>query len=91
MVTTITISIDSSGRLVLPKEVRDRFHLVGGSRLAVRIEGAGVVLLPEQAVPVLEVREGVLVFRGEAEGDILGSVERTRKSRVRDMMGPVGQ
>ncbi|OGQ16613.1 MAG: hypothetical protein A2138_12785 [Deltaproteobacteria bacterium RBG_16_71_12] len=54
--------------MVIPKHVRDRLRLVGGSRLRMREDGARVVLEPvEDARPPVEV-EGVLVVPGGLTG-----------------------
>ena len=41
-----TISIDNAGRLILPKAMRDRFQLSGGSKLNVEMIGDHLELTP---------------------------------------------
>ena len=65
-----TTTIDGAGRLVVPKPMRDRLHLSGGSRVRIRDEGQHLVLepVPEECV-VLEV-DGLPVIRGRLTGSI---------------------
>jgi len=58
-----TAEIDKSGRLVVPKKLRDALHLVPGTRLTVRQQGAGIVLEPEPSVSGLTFENGIPVFR----------------------------
>lgn len=41
-----TVTIDSSGRLVIPRNIRNQLHLTTGSRLNLEIKGDGVFLAP---------------------------------------------
>ena len=66
-----TARIDASGRLVLPKRVRDALGLTSGVRLRVSIEGDGLLLtpLPTQSAPREE--EGLLVIAGQLAGPVM--------------------
>jgi AbrB family looped-hinge helix DNA binding protein len=44
---TATITIDSAGRLVLPKAMRDRLHLRAGSKLSADVIAGKIELTPE--------------------------------------------
>ena len=55
------ITIDSSGRLVVPKDVRERHHLEAGSRLTLIDRDDGIVLVPRTHEPRLVERDGLLV------------------------------
>jgi len=50
---TATITIDSSGRLVLPKAMRDALHLRPGSKLRAEIIGDKTRSLPGSLIPPL--------------------------------------
>jgi AbrB family looped-hinge helix DNA binding protein len=79
------ITIDGTGRLVVPKSIRTRLRLEKGTRLRVREEaGQRIVLEPiaEQATPV-EVG-GMFVIRGCIVGDIPDHREQ-RTERIRDL------
>ena len=41
-----TIQVDKSGRIVLPKEIRDKYGINENSRLIVRQCKEGIILLP---------------------------------------------
>lgn len=59
-----TISIDQAGRLVLPKPIRDRFNLCGGSKIELQTVGDHVELKPfvEDAESKLIEKNGRLVI-----------------------------
>jgi AbrB family looped-hinge helix DNA binding protein len=56
------IAIDAAGRLVVPKRLRERLGLVGGSRLTVAEEDGRLILTPGRPEPRLVERDGFLVF-----------------------------
>jgi AbrB family looped-hinge helix DNA binding protein len=64
------ITIDASGRLVIPKPVRDRHRLSAGTRLVLVEEDDRLVLLPRRGDSVVEERDGILVFRGRLVGAV---------------------
>lgn len=64
------VTIDASGRLVIPKAVRDRHHLTAGTRLVLVEEDARLVLVPRHAESVAEEKGGYLVFRGHLTGAV---------------------
>jgi AbrB family looped-hinge helix DNA binding protein len=64
------ITIDASGRLVIPKPIRDRHRLTAGTRLALVEEDDRLVLLPRHGDTMAEERDGILVFRGRLTGAV---------------------
>lgn len=78
-----TIQMDQAGRVVLPKQVRERFRLRGGDTLALEIDGEGIHLRPSKATNRLERINGVLVLTTGAplpeQGDL---VEQAREDRL---------
>lgn len=64
------ITIDASGRLVIPKAVRERLQLSSGARLMLLEEEGRLVLVPRHRETVAEERGGLLVFRGRLLGPI---------------------
>jgi AbrB family looped-hinge helix DNA binding protein len=84
------ITIDGSGRLVVPRAMRDRLQLRGGSRLRVREEGGRrLVLEPvaEEAVP--EDVDGLLVIGGQLVGPVPDHRVQ-RADRIRSLGRPSG-
>jgi len=79
------ITIDAAGRVVVPKPLRDQFHLVPGSELEIEPTGDGVIIRPADRGPSLVNREGVLVHHGPqtAAVDIAAFVRREREERAR--------
>ena len=64
------ITIDASGRLVIPKPIRDRHRLTAGTQLALVEEDDRLVLLPRHGDTMAEERDGILVFRGRLTGAV---------------------
>ena len=55
------IAIDGAGRLVIPKPLRDKLHLVPGTRLQITDHEGRLVLTPDRPEPRLIERDGYLV------------------------------
>jgi AbrB family looped-hinge helix DNA binding protein len=81
-----TIQIDQAGRIVLPKRLRERFHLRGGDTLAIEVRGEAIELRPTQPASRLERVNGVLVFTGgiplQAGEDL---VVQSREERIDEL------
>jgi AbrB family looped-hinge helix DNA binding protein len=58
------IQIDSAGRVVLPKPLREQFNLLPGDKLRLSVEGNGFRLEPTDAGGELVRKGSVLVFTG---------------------------
>ncbi|MCX6394983.1 MAG: AbrB/MazE/SpoVT family DNA-binding domain-containing protein [Propionibacteriales bacterium] len=54
-------TIDAAGRLVVPKELRDRLGITAGSRVEIREEGSGLRLDLIASDVVIEVGDYLLV------------------------------
>lgn len=59
------VTVDSVGRVVLPKALRERLGLVPGSTIDVSMYGDGLHLAPAGRTARLEDRDGVLVAVSE--------------------------
>ncbi len=81
------ITIDQLGRIVIPKEVRDRFHLVAGTSLELHVESNGFELRPVNQEPALRRKHGVLVHHGPdvVNLDMADFVNRDRTNRNADL------
>jgi AbrB family looped-hinge helix DNA binding protein len=49
MVMEMVIKIDKQGRIILPKEIRDKYHLTQNSDLILIEQEEGVLLKPKKA------------------------------------------
>lgn len=74
--------LDKFGRVVIPKPVRDHLGLEPGAVFKIEGREDGIVLRPVQAEPDLVMKDGVLVFTGEAEGDLEETVRKQRQERI---------
>ncbi len=66
----LEITIDASGRLVIPKRVRNRLRLGAGSRLKLLEQEDRIVLVPAHDEPATVEERGLLVFRGRLTGPL---------------------
>ena len=62
-------SLDSTGRIVVPKPLRDALGLAPGSTLDISRYGAGLQLVPDGRTARVVDEAGVLVVTGETEID----------------------
>jgi len=54
-----TIRLSSKGQVVIPKEIRDRFHWEAGIELVVEKRAGGIVLRPRAGGATTRVRDGL--------------------------------
>jgi AbrB family looped-hinge helix DNA binding protein len=78
-------TIDAAGRIVVPKALRDQFHLTPGSEIDIESMADGVIIRPADRDASLIDRAGVLVHHGpNTVGiDIAAFVRQERDSRAR--------
>jgi AbrB family looped-hinge helix DNA binding protein len=84
------VEIDKSGRIVVPKKLRDELHLTPGTRLRIERTGEQLVLEQEYAEPRLEMRDGLLVMTGGPPigiDDVLDLIDEQRERRMRYVSG----
>jgi len=81
------IQMDKAGRVVLPKQIRQRFHLLSGDKLSLELIPDGVILHASIARPSLSEKHGLLVHEGEAADDLLDAVDSDRASRSHCLLG----
>lgn len=75
-------TIDSVGRIVVPKPLRDALGLIPGSVVDVSRYGAGLTLVPAGRTARLVEEAGVLVATGETridDDDVLGLLDAGRR------------
>ncbi len=63
------ITIDGVGRLVIPKHVRQRLHLVAGTQLHLTEEDGRIILSPDRPTATLVERDGFLAIDPEGSLD----------------------
>jgi len=85
----MTLRIDRSGRIVVPKSVRDRWGLRAGTDLEIEEGAGGLLLKPVAGRPSL-VRDGrFLVHTGRLPAglDILKAIADDREERLGKLAG----
>jgi AbrB family looped-hinge helix DNA binding protein len=85
----MSITIDRAGRLVIPKSIRDRFHLVPGSQLEIEADTEGIRLRPAgSGAASLRRERGLLIHSGGgqvADVDIAAFIRDQRERRASEM------
>lgn len=71
-------TIDSGGRVVVPKEIRDRLGLNAGARVEVEEAGGVITVTAHRPAVRLEDRDGVLVAVTEGDPDPAMGAAATR-------------
>ena len=80
-------TVDKFGRIVIPKRIRDHLGIGPGSRLKIEQKQDCVVLSARADEPMLRYEDGVLIYDGEAEGDLGNAIIRDRDERLRKNSG----
>jgi len=79
--------MDDAGRIVLPKPIRDRLRLSGGSEFELTAVGDRIELMPIRSEPTTELDEaegGLLVIPASGEEfDAAAAVREERDERAR--------
>jgi AbrB family looped-hinge helix DNA binding protein len=76
-------TLDRFGRLVVPKDIRDRLGLRPGVEIEIDEKDNEVILKLVDHEPSLMVKEGLLVYSGKATGDLREAVRAHRDERLR--------
>jgi AbrB family looped-hinge helix DNA binding protein len=79
------VSIDRAGRVVIPKEIRDRLSISGDDDLEIDIDGGGIRLTPVQSRSrrVVEVDGWPVIERVEGHTVTDADVQRLRDADQR--------
>lgn len=75
-------TVDSVGRIVVPKQLRDALGLVAGSTVDISRYGTGLALVPAGRTARLVEEDGVLVATGETtidDDDVFGLIDSGRR------------
>jgi len=79
----MTATVDKFGRVVIPKPIRDQLGMGPGCRVRIVEESGHVEVHVDSDEPALRYEDGVLVYDGEAEGDLGNAIVRDREERRR--------
>lgn len=81
------ITIDKAGRVVIPKKIRERYHMQAGTELEIENEPDGISLKVPEQKPSLIRKGGILVHHGsETTGlDTADFINRERRHRNNDI------
>jgi len=84
----MNVTIDKAGRIIVPKEVRQRLGLRANAELELVDHPNGILLRPVQSRPSLVKIHGLLVHQGQLEdgADLDGLIESARDERIRDIL-----
>ena len=79
----MVVTIDSAGRLVVPKALREQFNLIPGCELEIEAAANGITLRRADMEPALVRKQGILVHHGSTRTplDIGEFVRAERKAR----------
>ena len=79
---SITITLGKSGRLVVPKAIRDSLGLREGSRLKLEVQGGKIEAVPEVEEVAVDLNKGFPVIRGGRKlgrGELVEIIKSDRK------------
>ena len=76
-------TIDSAGRIVIPKAIREQAGLYAGVPIEIRVDDEGIVLTPERPAQQLE-RRGryVAIVRQDAEPAVTGELVEAVRDEI---------
>lgn len=75
-------TLDRFGRLVVPKDIRNRLGLRPGAEVELDEHGNEIILKPVEREAPLIMEQGILVYAGAATGDIAEAVRTHRHDRL---------
>jgi AbrB family looped-hinge helix DNA binding protein len=85
-----TAVLDSAGRVVIPKAMRDELGLAPGDPVSIELDEERVTIRPERSGPAMRKEHGLWVFRsGEpiSSDEIRQAIEQGRRERSRALRG----
>ena len=86
------VTIDNSGRLVVPKQYREQFNLVAGTELEVHATNDCITLRKASSEPELVRKDGLLVHHGPRRVALdIGEFVRTERQKRLHHLGGNGR
>jgi AbrB family looped-hinge helix DNA binding protein len=84
-VAPMLVSIDRAGRVVIPKDIRDRLSLGADAQIEIEIEGDAIRLVPVRSIgrKVVEVDGWPVIERGDTPAITDADVQRWRDADQR--------
>ncbi|GAC1639674.1 MAG: hypothetical protein NVS9B14_20940 [Candidatus Acidiferrum sp.] len=84
------ISVDKAGRVVLPKDLRDKLRLEAGDELLVEETDEQIVLRPLRAQAALKKERGVWVYQSGRRAKVSAEslqeqIDAVREERIREL------
>lgn len=86
-----TISVDSAGRIVIPKALRDELGLAPGDTLALESDGKRITLRPVRSGSCMQKKQGIWTFRSGRRlmaEDTDRVLQEVRQEREQHLRGP---
>jgi AbrB family looped-hinge helix DNA binding protein len=87
---TSNVTLDSAGRVLIPKSTREELHLVPGDMLALETDGERVTLSPVRSASAMRKEGGVWVFRSGrsvSHAETEEALQAVRRKRERSARG----
>jgi AbrB family looped-hinge helix DNA binding protein len=85
---TTKLTLDSAGRVMIPKPLREQLRLGPGDALHLESEGEQITLRPIRPKALLKKERGVWVYQGEpTEAPVTALIDREREKRIRELTG----
>jgi AbrB family looped-hinge helix DNA binding protein len=82
------VCVDRSGRIVLPKPVRDRLRLEPGDDLVIEADENAITLRPIRPKANFVKKRGIWVYQGEpSDESVVDLIERVRDERIKEIIG----
>jgi AbrB family looped-hinge helix DNA binding protein len=87
--TAVKLKIDKAGRIVVPKDLRDRLGMRAGTELEVGETADGLILKRAAVTPSMVLEDGIWVHQGVAPKgfDWEKHIEESRDDRHREISG----
>ena len=89
-IMTAKLTLDKAGRVVIPKKLRDEFHLSSGDSLEIESHGDEFILRPVREEATMFKEDGLWVIRTGKPltvEDVNAVIESGREERDRHLLG----
>ena len=83
------VTIDQSGRVGLPKRIRDVLRVGPGDSFDITTEGESIILTPVRVRPELQKKRGLWVYKSgkPSAASISGLIDESRFRRSQELLG----